>query len=659
MPVDQRNIGPSTPMGATLVDGGATFRTWAPNAADVYVVTDDLDASESWHWEPHARDRLIPNVDGTWAGFVSGVSEGDPYLFWVRGPTGHTGFKRDPYARELCPTMDFPDCHCLVRDPATYPWQATDWHPPSFPELIIYQLHVGAFWALDAAGNDRRATDYGKFLDLVGRIQYLRDLGINAIQLLPIQEFPTQFSLGYNGVDYFSPENEYQVNDEDELVRYLEEVNAMLSRHGKPGLTPDELLPGPNQLKCLVDLCHLNGLAVIFDVVYNHAGGDFGDRSLWFYDRQPNGNHNNSLYFTDKGWAGGSIFAYWQAPVRQLLIDNARFLLEEYRADGLRYDEVSVAVDHGGDRFCRDITDTLRFARPDAIQIAEYWNADRAYAVTSTPWGLGFDAALSDRLRDGIRRAIGQAAAGSHATVNMDALRDSLYPPPGFAASWKSVHCLENHDLVRWRYEKNAPDLPRVPALADSSDHRSWYARSRSRLATTLLLTAPGIPMLFMGQEILEDKPWSDDYEHWSQFLIWWEGLERDAHMRDFRQSVRDLLWLRRTRSALHGDGVRVSQVHNVDRVLVMHRWVESLGEDVVVVLNLSEHVHGGYLIDLPHPGTWYEIFNSDFYDHFPNHQVAGNGGRVVADRRGQNGYPHAAVMTIPANGAVILAKEP
>ena len=92
---------------------------------------------------------------------------------------------------------------------------------------------------------------------------------------------------------------------------------------GQPDLGIDELRPGINQLKCLIDLAHLHGIAVIFDLVYNHAGGDFGDRSLWFYDRFTNGNKNNSLYFTDQDWAAGQVFAYWNAAVRQFLIDNA------------------------------------------------------------------------------------------------------------------------------------------------------------------------------------------------------------------------------------------------------------------------------------------------------------------------------------------------
>ena len=113
-------------------------------------------------------------------------------------------------------------------------------------------------------------------------------------------------------------------------------------------------------------------------------------------------------------------------------------------------------------------------------------------------------------------------------------MRDALYPPPGFPAAWTAVQCLENHDVVRWDYEQNRARAPRVPALADPSNPRSWYARSRSRVATTLLLTAPGIPMLFMGQEILEHKPWHDDIRFWSRFLIWW----RAAYMRTRRGSA-------------------------------------------------------------------------------------------------------------------------
>ena len=640
-------------MGATLIEAGAMFRTWAPAARDVYLVT-DANATSLWSkYVPVQSDRLVPLGDGTWGGYLDGLRDGDPYLFWIRGPDGGTeGFKRDPYAREL--GASFPTCPCLLREASSYPWHDAGWRPHAFCDLLIYQLHVGVFWGARPQPPPR----YGKFLDAVARIPYLRDLGVTAVQLLPIQEYDGAFGLGYAGLDYYSPEMAYQVEDVTELASHVARINVLLAEHGQAPVTPADLASGPNQLKCFVDLCHLNGLSVIFDLVYNHAGGGFDDRSIRFYDRQAPIDDNRSLYFTDKGWAGGLVFAYWQERVRRYLIYNARFFIEEYRIDGIRYDEVTVVHHHGGDQFCRELTEAVRYAKPEAIQIAEYWDWDHAFPVTPAPTGLGFDAALSDSLRNAVRGVLAEAAGGASAVVHMDRIRDALYATRAFPAAWATVQCLEDHDIVRWDYDENRARAPRIPALADATNARSWYARSRFRVATTLLLTAPGIPMLFMGQEILEDKPWHDDIRFWSQFLIWWQGVDHDRHMRDFLQFMRDLTRLRRRHRALRGDGIRVSQVHEADRVIVIHRWVEAEGRDVVIVASLNENTLESYRVDMPLPGLWYEVFNSDFYDHLPNPIVSGNSGRVTADGPAGRIYSHSAQLQIPANGALVFARE-
>lgn len=210
MPVLNEHIGNDTPLGATtLAIGGATFRTWAPAARDVYLVSDAATSAGWSTWTPTASERLFPRGDGTWAGFLTDAAEGNPYLFWIRGPEGGSeGFKRDPYARELAVDPVFPNCPCILRDPNTYQWRVADWTPPRFRDFIIYQLHIGVFWAVDATGQDRR-RNYGRFLDVIERLPYLRDLGVNAIQFLPIQEYDGAFGLGYNGLDYFSPEMTY------------------------------------------------------------------------------------------------------------------------------------------------------------------------------------------------------------------------------------------------------------------------------------------------------------------------------------------------------------------------------------------------------------------------------------------------------------------
>jgi 1,4-alpha-glucan branching enzyme len=647
MAVDHGRTDRTSAMGATIAADGTGFRTWAPNATDVYVVAGDRLKTVQ---QPDPQDALAPLGDGSWGGFLGGVGDGDPYMFFVVG-AGGSGWKRDPYARELTISPAFPDSFCVVRDPESYPWHDQGWRTPPFSDFIIYQLHIGTWWAQDDAGNDVRTTRGGTFLDAAMKLDHLRGLGVSAVQLLPVQEFETAFSLGYNGVDYFSPEAEYVVPP-DALAGKLIAVNVMLAAFGEPALTPAQLAPGINQLKCLIDLCHLHGIAVIFDLVYNHAGGGFDDRSIWFYDRQANGDLNRSLFFTDQGWAGGEIFAYWNAWVSQFLIDNARFFLVEYRVDGIRYDEVRVIENNGGREFCQQLTETVRATNASAIQIAEYWNPDRPSAIRPSPDGLGFDAELGDGLRDALRGLLGQAAGGASAPLDLSAVASSLTAPAGSPAAWCAVQALENQDLTYAGHDGAA----RVPVLADASDHRSWYARSRSRVATSLLLTAPGIPALFMGEEFLEDKNWSDD--RGANGLIWWEGLTAaDPTMRDFLRCVSDLLALRRAQPALRAGAVRVSRVANYDRVIVLHRWVEGAGQDVVVLVNLDEQPKHGYWIGLPFAGEWRELFNSDVYDNFPNAGAVGNGGSVQAFAVPLDGFAATAALTLSANGVIVLGR--
>jgi len=667
MPTSQQHVSAGTPMGANLTGGGATFRVWAPRAREVYVIVgDELEAARAGGWAPKQEHALVRQADETWTGFVEGVRDGTPYRFWVVG-TGSAGFKRDPYARELGTEPPFPDCDCLVRDPGGYPWHDQGYRAPDFRDLVIYQLHFGVFYGVDEQGRDTRPHRRSKFLDLLDRLDYLRELGVNAIQPLPMQEFPSGFSKGYNGTDYFSPESDYQVEDPAELARYLRKANALLAEHGKEPLAPEHLAPGPNQLKCVVDLCHLNGIAVIFDVVYNHAGGGFDDQSLWFFDRRPKlydgegrvYNHEDSQYFTREGWAGGLVFDYQQPGVRQFLVDNARFLLAEYHADGLRYDEVTVMDRFGGWSFAQDLTGTVRSADPGAIQIAEYWNdwSWRWLAVAPPPRGMGFDAALTDGLRLRVREAVRQATAGREASVDVESVRDVLYPPGSFPDAWRAVRSVEDHDVVYHRTDPNEWK-PRFAWLADPSNPRSWYARSRSRVATGLVLTAPGIPMLFMGQEFLEDKNWSDNPEYFRNTLLWWEGLETDRAMQDHLRFTRDLVRLRRRHPALRSERINVFHAWNPTRVLAFHRWIEGEGRDVVVVASLSESTYWRYELGFPLPGRWTEVFNGDYYDHFPNPQVAGNGGGVVADGPPMHGLPHSAAVVIPANGILVFARE-
>jgi hypothetical protein len=135
-----------------------------------------------------------------------------------------------------------------------------------------------------------------------------------------------------------------------ELPPYLVRTNELLAAKGLTPYTASDLHGEMNQLKALIDICHAYGIAVIFDLVFNHAGGEFGDQTIWFFDRQAGAEEPrwwNSLYFSDRTWAGGVVFNFQSDPVRAFLIENAKFYLDEYRVDGFRFDEVSV-IDHQG-----------------------------------------------------------------------------------------------------------------------------------------------------------------------------------------------------------------------------------------------------------------------------------------------------------------------
>ncbi len=650
----------TTPMGAALLPGGgATVRVWAPRAQSVALVTGNaLDQLGAAGFSPDPATQLERLGDGTWAGFWPQASDGAPYIFYVQGPpNGTAGPKRDPRARELTTTPAFPGCRCVALDPAAFPWAAGNWRTPPYPQFVIYQLHIGTWSATDAAGQDARSARRGRFLDAALKLDYLRDLGVSAIQLLPIQEYDTPYSAGYNGVDYFSPEGDYQAVDPADLDRYLVAVNARRGKFGAAPLTREQLAPGVNQLKCLIDLAHLEGIAVIFDLVYNHAGGGFDPASLAYFDRLPEGDFADSLYFTRQGWSGGQVFNFTDANVRQFLIDNARFFVDEYRIDGIRYDEVRVISDNQpfGAELCRDMTDTLRFGAPSLYQIAEYWDWDRANPVTPTPQGLGFDAALGDGLRDALRGLLVEASGGENAALNLDPVAAAFRLPYGYDHPWRMVQCLENQDLTYVDHEKDG--AARVARLADPTNPQSWYARSRSRAATALLFAAPGVPALFMGQEFLEDKLWADDDKDHPGHLIWWDGLASDPPRADFLRFMQDLIALRRREPALSGEGTAVTRVNSYDRVLVVQRWVADggPGQDVVAVVSFDEQPKFGYLVGLPRAGVWRELFNSDVYDGNLNPAPVGNGGAVVADGPAVDGFGQSARLTIPANGALFL----
>lgn len=642
MGITADHISANTPMGATLVADGATFRVWAPRARQVFLVGRFADEAV---WSARADHRLNAGLDGYWSGFRRGVREGDHYKFWIVGD-GSAGFKRDPYARELSTAPPYPNSNCVVRSADSYQWRASDWRPPGFADLILYQLHIGTFASL------RPAEKVGCFLDVIRRLDYLRDLGVTGLQLLPIIEFSSPRSLGYDGSDLFSPEMDYTLEGA-EPHGYLNLVNEHFAAADASPSSAAEIEVPINQLKILIDLCHLKGMAVFLDVVYNHAGYQVRDQdeSIYFFDRAAGTHPNDSLYFMDRDHTG-PVFAFWKPEVRQFLIDNANFFVREYRVDGLRFDQTSVIDTEAagpGWLFLQHCTGTVRNTDAGVCQVAEYWPRNPFVTESSAAGGAGYDATWNDGLREAVRQAIHAASGGENAVVDLDSVARELVNP-GFQDGWRAVNYLESHDEIYRDRE------PRVARLADSSNAHSWYARSRARVGAGLVLTAPGIPMLFMGQEILEDKNWSDDPGNHPDTLVWWDGLTYgEKPMVDMHRYVRELIGLRRSLDALRYGHTRVFHVDVMGRVIAFHRWIESRGADVVVVASLGERTHHGYRLGLPRVDPWSEVFNSDVYDNWVNPQVSGNGGLIYPAALPWHGFGQSAELVLPANALLVL----
>lgn len=165
--------------------------------------------------------------------------------------------------------------------------------------------------------------------------------------------------------------------------------------------------------------------------------------------------------------------------------------------------------------------------------------------------------------------------------------------------------------------------------------------------------------MLFMGQEILEDKYWSDNPSYHRDTLVWWDGLARQPAMREHLRFMQDLVRLRRTRPGLTGRYSIPFQAHNDDRVLATLRGTGDGADDIVVVVSLNESVLRDYAVGFPHRGAWHLLLNADDYEIDPARRADGVRAAVEADGPAMHTMPASARIAIPANGALVFGRKP
>lgn len=570
------------PLGATPHAAGTTFRVWAPFVDAVSVRINDLRAV------PLSKEPGHPSAaDTVWTASVPGARRGDHYQYVITFQGVDRSFN-DPRARQLTGYPAAPES--VIVDTSLAP---SDFAMPSFNRLVIYELHIGSF---NPNGRTHR-FDFGGATD---KLDYLKALGVNAVELLPIHQ--NTVNPGHHPPDY----------DWGYDVAHLYAINTVY------GTAQD--------FRKFVHQCHVRGIAVLLDVVYNHLAGR---NLLQRFDGFSEPTDRDGIYFygdnrEDSGF--GPRPDYGRSQVRDYIRDNALMWLREYGVDGLRWDSVvniRAFFDRNGHRrldipegeqLLRETNDAYRNSpprQPQKISIAEDLESFPGITLPTDQnlqgfEGLGFNSQWDDSLFFAVRRAVIQADDSAR---DLNAVKAALERKLSGDAFSRVLYS-ENHDKVGHQND-NADGKPqtRLPDIIDETDHESVFARKRSTLAAGIVLTAPGIPMLFQGQEMLETRP----FDFGTATPMDWS---RAQQFKGTVQMYHDLIALRRNAGSKTGglslQNVNVFHCDNQNKTLAYHRYGNGgPGDDVVVVVNLSNQPMPALSLGLPRGGTWRVRFNS------------------------------------------------
>jgi 1,4-alpha-glucan branching enzyme len=578
-------------LGVTRHGDDTEFRVWAPFASAVNLagtVTGDKEIA------------LKSENDGYWSVSIKGVEPGQNYVFLITTADGTVLTRNDPRARQLT-TSD--SGASVIIDP-DFDWQGDAFTPVLPQQQVMYELHVGTFNRPDAA-------TIGTFSDTLEKLDYLKALGVNVIELMPVTSMAHSYGWGY------APNHIYSVE------------NAYGGRHG---------------LLTFVRECHKQGIAVILDVVYNHFSGE---TDLWQFDGWSE-NGRGGIYFYndtrgDTPWGGRPD--YGRPEVRQFILDNVTMWLEEYHLDGLRVDStIYMRNTEGHDNdpahdishawyLLQDIAELAHKLNTNAIMIAEDC-ANSAYLTKprsesgcafDAQWELGFPHAL----RDGLGLRGGRTLAGVRYEL------ERRYNGNAF----EKVVFSDSHDTA-------ANGSVRLNEAASSGDAADKHAREKTVLANTVMLTAPGIPMFLQGQEFMQEGSFNDWQElEWDKAETYSGIVLAHQHLVNLRLNQGG------TTAGLLGQSTAVFHQDDNNGVIGYHRWDKGgPGDDVLVIANFGGDAHETYQLQVPLPGKWRVRFNSTWKGYSPDfHEVALD--EIATDEN------RLITLNLPAYAALILSQ--
>ncbi|MEP7285844.1 MAG: alpha-amylase family glycosyl hydrolase [Chloroflexota bacterium] len=537
---------------------GVEFRLFAPYNDEVALIG---------NWNDWQRIAMAKDDKGWWHTWVP-LADGEYlYQFAVKSKSFFMVDEwvdvADPRAVRL--TMEFPERTRLIvlngkRAPTTYQWKNDDKPLPANDALVIYELHVGDFSG--GPGDDTDGKPKGHFQNVIDKLDYLASLGINAIELMPCNEFPGERSWGYNPRSIFAVENNYGT---------------------------------PNELCQLIDECHGRGIRVIHDGVYNHSEDKAPltmiDHDYWYYHENPDepdqrfGPKLNYEHFDDN-------LKVW--PARQHVRDAIVFWIENFHIDGVRFDATYLIRNYDFLSWLHsEIFKDVKSRKP-FYTIAENIPQDPSIAGPNGP----LDAAWHEDFMQQVNTTVLGVENNGYEPFNLEALAAILDPhTDGFSGAFNVVNYLDNHDHNRIMW-----DLGAIAKTFDGSAFR------RAKLGAAILMTAPGVPMIWMGEEFGFARPKSMEWER-----LDWTLFDNEANA-DLMRYYSGLIKLRTSTAALQGESGYEAIYKNEERCILAYKRWDNNGGIVVVVVNVQGDYEGGIEIpNWPGDGKWHEyIYNYD-----------------------------------------------
>jgi 1,4-alpha-glucan branching enzyme len=585
-------------LGSILYEGGVAFRVWAPHASMVSVI------GTFNNWDP-ALHPLRSEAGGYWYIRVDGAHIGDQYKYQLTTENGIIN-RIDPHAREVTNSVG----NAIVHDPSFH-WGDEEFSMAEWNQLVIYELHVGTF-------NDDDPNLPGQFISITARLEYLKKLGVNAIQIMPVGQFAGKRSWGYNPSHIFAVDSDYG---------------------------------GSLGFKRFIQRAHQAGIAVILDVVFNHFGPS--DLDLWQFDGwSENGRGGIYFYNDDRAltpW-GETRPDFGRGEVRRYILDNVMMWLDEYRLDGLRFDSTLYirSVGESGTQELPDgwsllqaINEIVAQHLPRRISIAEDLQSNDWITNDVGAGGAGFGSQWDPHFVRLIRAAI---IATHDEDRSLNRIKDAIdyrYNDDAF----ERVIYSESHDDV-------ANGQARLPQEVSPEDPTGWYAQKRSTMAAAMVFTAPGIPMLFQGQEFLEGS--------WFRDTVPVDWDQRDE-FRGIVRLYRDLIRLRLNREGLSrglcGQFTQVYHLHEEKKMMAFHRWDRGgPADDTVVIANFFREPQDDYVVGFPAIGSWKLRFNSDWHGYSEIFEGRYSGD-VEAVQGDCDGFPYHASISIAPYSVLIYSQ--